>query len=219
MQPSVEAPFRGKSKKKENLPLFRPGYFIYFSFCVGVYQKWSDVADLVHLYNLSLIIPCVILPTLRSLRSQLRSRLTVISTSRDVTASLIRIRSLSPSTKTVLEVGRERILRKNWTPVSHFLSTKTSFPPHFYFCSLQGASHGKQRGLLLQLALVLPVHFPLHSFLYILRTPGLLQLWRHGKGSTTRPYLPPPERARSLSSRCSLWHWWRRWYTKSNQKP
>ena len=80
-------------------------------------------------------------------------------------------------------------------------------------------SHGKQRGLLLQLALVLPVHFPLHSLLYILRTPGLLQLWRHGKGSTTRPYLPPPERARSLSSRCFLWHWWRRWYTKWNQKP
>ena len=39
------------------------------------------------------------------------------------------------------------------------------------------------------------------------------------KGSTTRPYLPPPERARSLSSRCFLWHWWRRWYTKWNQKP
>ena len=140
----------------------------------------SDFSELVHLYKLFLIIRCVKLPT--SLRSQLRSRLTAMSSNRDVTTSIIRshiirIRSLPPSTKDVLEGGKKRVLETKLNNSLALFGYKDLFQTHFYFCSSQG-------GLLLQLALVLPVHFPLHSLLYIHRMSGLLQLWRHGKGST-----------------------------------
>ena len=52
------------------------------------------------------------LPILRSLRSKLRSRLTTMSTNRDLSL-IIMIRSLPPSTKDVLEGGREIVLGTN----------------------------------------------------------------------------------------------------------
>ena len=78
--------------------------------------------------------------------------------------------------KDILEGGRERILETKLNTSFALFGYKDLFSTTFLFLFFQSANHGKQLGLLLQLALVLPVHFSLHSLLYILRTPGLLQL-------------------------------------------
>ena len=78
------------------------------------------------------------LPILRSLRSQLRSRLTATSTNRDVTASIIRsliskICSLPPSTKDILEGGRERILETKLNTSFALFGYKDLFSTTFLF--------------------------------------------------------------------------------------
>ena len=62
--------------------------------------------------------------------------------------------------KDILEGGRERILETKLNTSFALFGYKDLFSTTFLFLFFQSANHGKQLGLLLQLALVLPVHFP-----------------------------------------------------------
>lgn len=81
---------------------------------------------------------------------------------------------------------------------SHLFTERSSEFVIFRYCLLslydplfRVLNHGKQTGLLLQHALVLPVHLSVHSILHVHRAPSLVQLWWNGTGTTSRSPLSP----------------------------